>query len=463
MEFWGFESRQELPGQGFGLFTTVPTKVHYQAEGTTSGKDVEGVLVTADGKIDGDETAIKEKSPDDLSGKITATWIEEITGDKDEGADEDLDGDGVKAEKKENVKLKREQKIVFEKAKKDEKKETKEEAENRLSLGKEIDGLRLSASDGKAYKYNADTKSFEELHEQNINGVTVFDDGKGTFWKKEKGKTPEKIDRDKVIALRDQAVSAEPSAPLKTQSNQDPAWYENGGTAHRVVQGLNAGTAVMGAGGAALSAPGLVTASVIGSAFAPPLTTLYGLNAGKVMTQSLLGGPSYYGGYYGSGYGPNFLDLSGNSLMLQFPGGDSESKGRAIDFMLNELVSAIMSGNIDAIKTALTLCSLKAKTTLIKASLHMIAAMQQYDQKTKDVTQNIANLADPTKTDVKSGYDYQRKLAEFNGQMQEYSTTRQAIVNGVKDIMSMNEEISNAEQGYRRAAEQQSQSASRWV
>ncbi len=143
------------------------------------------------------------------------------------------------------------------------------------------------------------------------------------------------------------------------------------------------------------------------------------------------------GGGFGGGFG-GIGDLSGTGFMIGMQGGDARSKARQLDNMINQLLAAIAMGNVDMITSALTLCNLKAKTTLIGASLNMVRAMQLYDRNMKGISDKMGQIAG-------KGTDASANLAQLNGEMNQMSMARQSITNTTRDIMGMVEEISNLE------------------
>ncbi len=149
-----------------------------------------------------------------------------------------------------------------------------------------------------------------------------------------------------------------------------------------------------------------------------------------------------FGGFGGVGFsgGGGFggMDLSNTGFSIGMMGGDTRSRGRAIDAMINQLLAAIMMGNVDMIASAITMCNLKAKTTLIGASMHVIQAMQQYDH-------NMQNISDQMGRIAGEGPQASGQLAQANARMNQYSMARQALSNNLRDIMSMIEEMGNLE------------------
>ena len=178
----------------------------------------------------------------------------------------------------------------------------------------------------------------------------------------------------------------------------------------------------------------------------------YGAGAG---VGSFGGGFGIGGGFGGGAFAG--MDFSNTGFSIGFNAMNNRDKARALDVILNMLLASIMSGNLDAITTALTMVNLKSKTTLIEASVHMIQAMRYYDKQSKETSDKIAAVVG------KPSQDGGATIAQYNNEMNQYSMTRQAITNGVRDVMTMIEELSNAEQGFRTKREHIASSATRWA
>ncbi|GEM_PF-3747913 len=160
-----------------------------------------------------------------------------------------------------------------------------------------------------------------------------------------------------------------------------------------------------------------------------------------------------FGGYGSSGYGGGYgvgIDLSNNGFMIGQNSLDARAQKRAYDRVINQLLAAIKMGNIDMIRSALTFVTLKSKTTLIEASLHMVKAMQYYDTQTQQVVDQMGQLANRTNQDHAPGANNQpdntnAQLGSLNARMNQYSMSRTAITNLTRDIMTMVQEMSDLE------------------
>lgn len=170
-------------------------------------------------------------------------------------------------------------------------------------------------------------------------------------------------------------------------------------------------------------------------------------------------GPSYRSTSVATGGGPGFPFLSvasssadggfspaggygasGIDMMVDQQSFENKRQARKLTFMIQILLAAIGQGNIDAIENALTLISLKSKTTLIQASQHMILAMMGYEEQTNNIVNEMEKLA---KKDPTAGQSM--GFMQLSARMNQYSTARQAITNTVRDVMSMVEELATIE------------------
>lgn len=167
------------------------------------------------------------------------------------------------------------------------------------------------------------------------------------------------------------------------------------------------------------------------------------------------GTPAPFGGIgggfggYGGGYGVG-IDLSNNGFMIGQNSLDARAQKRAYDRIINQLLAAIKMGNIDMIRSALTFVTLKSKTTLIEASLHMVKAMQYYDTQTQQVVDQMGQIANRTNQDHAPGANNQpdntnAQLGSLNARMNQYSMSRTAITNLTRDIMTMVQEMGDLE------------------
>ena len=139
----------------------------------------------------------------------------------------------------------------------------------------------------------------------------------------------------------------------------------------------------------------------------------------------------------GGGYG-GFGDMTGTGFSVGFNGMNNRDKARHLEGLINQLLMMIASGNIDMIETAISICNLKAKTTMIEASLHVIKAMQSYDKQMQGISDEMGKLSGKET-------DYNGHLAQLNADMNQISMTRQTMTRVLQDIMSMNEEMGTLE------------------
>lgn len=209
-----------------------------------------------------------------------------------------------------------------------------------------------------------------------------------------------------------------PFAALNQTSGEIWTTIANNATGARTVQGIM--TAPPGSPFAYnYSAPGL------SGSFA---TSPYG-TFGSVG----VGGPGGYGGYAEVG------DFSGNNFYINQQNYENRAKARHLDFLTQILLAAICQGNVDMIESAITVINLKAKTTLIETAKHVIEAMRQYDKEMKTISDQMAALAGRRPEDGGAS------LQHLNAEMNSLSMVRTAITNMLRDIMTMNEEMSTLE------------------
>ncbi|HSA59522.1 MAG TPA: hypothetical protein VLJ37_07540 [bacterium] len=168
-----------------------------------------------------------------------------------------------------------------------------------------------------------------------------------------------------------------------------------------------------------------------------------------------------FGGGFGGGLGISSFggmgDLTGTGFAIGAMGGDSRSKSHAIDAMINQLLAALMAGNLDVLETALTLCNQKAKMTLAGAAVKTVRAMQLYDRQMQQLSDQMGALAGQGNTQSMAP-----QLAQMNLQANQLSSGRQMIANNLKDLMTMMEEIGNTEKGARDTMARIKTTQSRW-
>lgn len=178
----------------------------------------------------------------------------------------------------------------------------------------------------------------------------------------------------------------------------------------------------------------------------------YGINVADGMgNTSAFGGPGGgYGGVGTAGFGGvggfgGGMDLSNTGFGIGMQGGEARSKARAMDGLINQLLAAIMQGNLDAITSALTICNLKAKTTMTQAATHVVRAMQLYDRQMRTISDQMGAIAGQAGTNNPNS---SAQMGHLNSEMNQISMSRQAISNMLRDIMTMNEEMSNQEKSF---------------
>ena len=167
-----------------------------------------------------------------------------------------------------------------------------------------------------------------------------------------------------------------------------------------------------------------------------------------------LGGPALGGrpGFSGMGGatlggGPGDLMFNVGSPMMTSGGGlgdEIREQNRKISALIQFLLLQILSGNIDAITSAMIAISRKSKGTLILSSVAMLSAMQQYDEQQARLTEQFKNLQfDPN--DPKSATAFQHESSSLSMQINSIAVARQMFMNQMRDVMTMSEEIGNIE------------------
>lgn len=180
-------------------------------------------------------------------------------------------------------------------------------------------------------------------------------------------------------------------------------------------------------------------------------TSSYGYSSGGGgLDISGFGGSSSIAGFGGVG------DLTGTGFSIQSSGGDYRQKARQTDAILRQLMAAIAAGNVDAISSAITILTMRSKSTMIQASLQVIGAMRQYDNQMRQLSDQMGALNSRNP-------NYQSQLAGLNGQLQSVSMGRQAIANTLRDVMGMNEEISTFEKSIYDVKSRTQSSYARWT
>ncbi len=113
-----------------------------------------------------------------------------------------------------------------------------------------------------------------------------------------------------------------------------------------------------------------------------------------------------------------------------------KSEAKKTDQAVKKLLAAALSGNWEAIKSALILLNKKASMLMIGIGAQTIKSMQYYEKQMGVLSKSIGQL------DSKSS-DYSGKLAQINSQMNQYSLNRQSISNFLRDAMTMREEMAS--------------------
>ena len=100
-----------------------------------------------------------------------------------------------------------------------------------------------------------------------------------------------------------------------------------------------------------------------------------------------------------------------------------------------------MMGNTDAITSALIAISRKSKETLIRSSVAMLSAMKQYDKQQDLLTQQFQKI----QFDPENPQQFQHESQGLSMQLNSIAVARQMMMNQLRDVMTMSEEIGNVE------------------
>ena len=133
-------------------------------------------------------------------------------------------------------------------------------------------------------------------------------------------------------------------------------------------------------------------------------------------------------------------DYSGTSLMISSAANNLQSESKKTDAQIKKLLQAALSGNWEAIKSALILLDKRASTVVMGIGAQTIKAMQFYEKQTAALSSSLGKLKGKEP-------DYNARLAKINSDMNLYSMNRQAISNFLRDAMTMREEIANTTHG----------------
>lgn len=150
-----------------------------------------------------------------------------------------------------------------------------------------------------------------------------------------------------------------------------------------------------------------------------------------------------------------FNDFTGTTLAIASSSTALKSDARRTDAAIKKLLRAAMSGNYEAIKTALVLLDKRASEIVIGMGTATIKAMQNYEEQQGALSKSMESLdsSDPS---------YSAKLAQINSEMNSYSMNRQAIANFLQQTMSTREEIGNTTHGFISKDGQIGSALSRW-
>lgn len=195
------------------------------------------------------------------------------------------------------------------------------------------------------------------------------------------------------------------------------------------------------------------------SAFSTPFGSSYqasglgavggGYGLGNPLLASL-GGVGNYGGTALSNFGGG-MDILGLGNTFYGQAMDERSRARQLDAEINRLKMMIMSGNMDAILQAVTLLTLRSKSTLRNAAATMITSMQNSNRQMEVQNNRLEALSG---NNTRSSQANQTEMMSINNQIQGINMDRQTAMNAVRDMMSALEEQTSTEQGIRRGFEQ---------
>lgn len=129
-------------------------------------------------------------------------------------------------------------------------------------------------------------------------------------------------------------------------------------------------------------------------------------------------------------------DFSGTSLAIGRSSYNIKSESKKLDKLIKKLLAAAMSGNWEAIKSALIMLDKRASMTTTQMGAQTIKAMQNYEKQMSGLSKSLGKLKGKEP-------DYNARLAKINNEMNLYSLNRQAIANFLRDTLTMREEIAN--------------------
>lgn len=509
MEFWGFEGRgTRLPGDGFGLFVDVA--VTYQGkDGLTQTKEIKNLSVNKGDNDKIDEQEVQQALAankdflaalmDDTDGKIEVKWKDgkeddnfkwdasklktSKEGDASKGDDRALTTkeDALKSVARElgvdSSKLKHADKDSFD--------ALLGEVEKKIRGSKEV--LTSDASSLGVAALNLDTATAAEVD-------TAVTTAKGTKPTKADAAYDAKVakldafstaakafiaQRDTIktnlAAVRDPSVSALFSsiADRKSSSGDKQGLDALGDKSNKAAKSGEVSAASSGGfsfnfgpggigfsyGSASANGSGPVAASNMVGGGGTPFGG-YGMGGG-VGGGGFMGGASSVGGFgQGFGGGTGFDGGLGFGNFLQTFGqtSDLKSQARKMEMMLEQLLHSLMGGNVDAISSILNLEAGRAKITLIGAAYMMVKAMKSYQTQQDETVAKMEKLVG----DGMSAGNAQNQFQTMQNKMNEYSMTRQMIVNNLRDVKTMEEEIENQAKSYYDVKGQHLRGLSHW-
>ncbi|MBI2083099.1 MAG: hypothetical protein HYT76_05975 [Deltaproteobacteria bacterium] len=156
--------------------------------------------------------------------------------------------------------------------------------------------------------------------------------------------------------------------------------------------------------------------------------------------------PGVFGGP-GGAMGPGDVLFNIGAPMMAGAGGlgeDIRRQNSKLEALINFLLMQILSGNTDAITSALIAISRKSKGTLILSSVAMLSAMKQYDKQQGQISDTFQKLQfDPGNPDSMANFQHQSQGLSM--QLNSIAVARQMLMNQMRDVLTMTEEIGNVE------------------
>lgn len=160
---------------------------------------------------------------------------------------------------------------------------------------------------------------------------------------------------------------------------------------------------------------------------------------------------------FGGGFGGLGFNLANMNVATNITLGTSSRReeDRKIMMILQQLLQAIMAGNIDAISTALTFISRQGKQTLLDAAGRTVRAMMSFERQQRLINDKIGDLSQDSP-------NYASSLQNLTNEMNMYSANRQAIVNFLRDVKSMSDELENISKSWQDVHLQQGRRQMMW-